>query len=80
MENKEMVDKIVEQLVTVRNKFIQNNNELLVSVRKDVVATTLKDIIQKSKTYEELKLNLQNYIDTLYTFNKEDNKDEGRRI
>ncbi len=77
MENKEMVDKIVEQLVTVRNKFIQNNNELLVSVRKDVVATTLKDIIQKSKTYEELKLNLQNYIDTLYTFNKEDNKDEG---
>ena len=77
MENKEMVDKIVEQLVTVRNKFIQNNNELLVSVRKDVVATTLKDIIQKSKTYEELKLNLQNYIDTLYTFNKEDNKDVG---
>ena len=77
MENKEMVDKIVEQLVTVRNKFIQNNNELLVSVRKDVVATTLKDIIQKSKTYKELKLNLQNYIDTLYTFNKEDNKDEG---
>ena len=77
MENKEIVDKIVEQLVTVRNKFIQNNNELLVSVRKDVVATTLKDIIQKSKTYEELKLNLQNYIDTLYTFNKEDNKDEG---
>lgn len=77
MENKEMVDKIVEQLVTVRNKFIQNNNELLVSVRKDVVATTLKDIIQKSKTYEELKLNLQDYIDTLYTFNKEDNKDEG---
>lgn len=77
MENKEMVDKIVEQLVTVRNKFIQNNNELLVSVRKDVVATTLKDIIQKSKTYEDLKLNLQNYIDTLYTFNKEDNKDEG---
>ena len=77
MENKEMVDKIVEQLVTVRNKFIQNNNELLVSVRKDVVATTLKDIILKSKTYEELKLNLQNYIDTLYTFNKEDNKDEG---
>lgn len=77
MENKEMVDKIVEQLVTVRNKFIQNNNELLVLVRKDVVATTLKDIIQKSKTYEELKLNLQNYIDTLYTFNKEDNKDEG---
>lgn len=77
MENKEMVDKIVEQLITVRNKFIQNNNELLVSVRKDVVATTLKDIIQKSKTYEELKLNLQNYIDTLYTFNKEDNKDEG---
>lgn len=76
MENKEMVDKIVEQLVTVRNKFIQNNNELLVSVRKDVVATTLKDIIQKSKTYEDLKLNLQNYIDTLYTFNKEDNKDE----
>lgn len=72
-----MVDKIVEQLVTVRNKFIQNNNELLVSVRKDVVATTLKDIIQKSKTYEDLKLNLQNYIDTLYTFNKEDNKDEG---
>lgn len=77
MENKETVDKIVEQLVTVRNKFIQNNNELLVSVRKDVVATTLKDIIQKSKTYEDLKLNLQNYIDTLYTFNKEDNKDEG---
>lgn len=77
MENKEMADKIVEQLVTVRNKFIQNNNELLVSVRKDVVATTLKDIIQKSKTYEDLKLNLQNYIDTLYTFNKEDNKDEG---
>lgn len=77
MKNKEMVDKIVEQLVTVRNKFIQNNNELLVSVRKDVVATTLKDIIQKSKTYEDLKLNLQNYIDTLYTFNKEDNKDEG---
>lgn len=77
MENKEMVDKIVEQLVTVRNKFIQNNNELLVSIRKDVVATTLKDIIQKSKTYEELKLNLQDYISTLYTFNKEDNKDEG---
>lgn len=77
MKNKEMVDKIVEQLVTVRNKFIQNNNELLISVRKDVVATTLKDIIQKSKTYEDLKLNLQNYIDTLYTFNKEDNKDEG---
>ena len=77
MENKEMVDKIVEQLVTVRNKFIQNNNELLVSVRKDVVATTLKDIIQKSKDYKELKLNLQDYINTLYTFNKEDNKDEG---
>lgn len=73
--NKEAED-LVNKLTLIRNEFIKNKNELLVSVRKDVVCANLKDILQNSNNYEDLKNKLENYIQQLMNIEKTDNENE----
>ena len=61
----EQENKLVEQLNLVKEKFIKDIKELEVSIRKDVVAVQLKDIIKNNNDYESLKFNIEKYIDTL---------------
>lgn len=71
--NPEITDqenKLVEQLNLVKEKFLKNMEELEVSIRKDVVAVQLKDILKNNNNYEDLKLNIEKYIDTLLPIQK----------
>ena len=62
---KEQANKILEQLTLVRNEFIKNKDELAVSIRKDVVAVELKNLLAESKDYNSLKDNISAYITKL---------------
>ena len=66
MMDKTQLEGMVDGLSAVKTEFFRMKDELSVSVRKDVVATELKVIIQDSDNYESLKQNLNNYIAKLY--------------
>lgn len=64
----EQAQKLIERLTVVKDEFIRNKDELLVSVRKDVVASELKDIISKNTDYQSLTQALEIYISNMYKF------------
>lgn len=64
----EQAQKLIERLTVVKNEFIRNKDELLVSVRKDVVASELKDIMSKNTDYQSLTQALEVYISNMYKF------------
>ena len=64
----EQAQKLIERLTVVKDEFIRNKDELLVSVRKDVVASELKDIISKNTDYQSLTQALEVYISNMYKF------------
>ena len=64
----EQAQKLIERLTVVKDEFIRNKDELLVSVRKDVVASELKDIISKNTDYQSLAQALEIYISNMYKF------------
>lgn len=68
--NKEEMNKQAEQILKrlnlVKEEFIKDKNLLAVSIRKDLVAIQLKDIIQNTQTREELVCKLDMYIKDLY--------------
>lgn len=66
MMDKTQLEGMVDGLSAVKTEFFRMKDELSVSIRKDVVATELKVIIQDSDNYESLKQNLNNYIAKLY--------------
>ena len=70
----QQVSNLLNQLNLVKDKFIKQAQELEISTRNDVVAVTLKDLIKKSKDYDNLKDKLNNYIDILKQKKKEDDK------
>lgn len=64
----EQAQKLIERLTVVKDEFIRNKDELLVSVRKDVVASELKDIMSKNTDYQSLTQSLEVYISNMYKF------------
>lgn len=64
----EQAQKLIERLTVVKDEFIRNKDELLVSVRKDVVASELKDIMSKNTDYQSLTQALEIYISNMYKF------------
>ena len=67
----EQETKLIEQLNLVKEKFIKNIEELEVSIRKDVVAIQLKDILKNNNNFENLKIAIENYINTLLPIPKD---------
>lgn len=62
----EQTKQIIERLQLVKDEFIKSKDELAVSIRKDVVAAELKDILLKNKDYESLKKSVDTFIKNLY--------------
>lgn len=62
----EQTKQIIERLQLVKDEFIKSKDELAVSIRKDVVAAELKDILLKNKDYESLKKSIDTFIKNLY--------------
>lgn len=58
-------NKLVHQLTVVRDEFVKNQELLRFSIRKDVVAAQLKDIIKNNKDYESLKQSIESLITDL---------------
>lgn len=61
----EQGNKLVHQLTVVRDQYLKNEELLRFSIRKDVVAAQLKDIIKKNKDYESLKQSVESLITDL---------------
>ena len=69
---KQLTIDYIKKLTMVKEDFINMKKELAVSIRKDYVKIELKDIINKSSNYEELKNNLNNYINEILEKGNED--------
>lgn len=77
MENfDEQAKKLVDGLLIVKEELIRAKDTLAVSIRKDVVAVELKDMLDSCETLEQLKTKLQAYINQLYTINNPDEDKE----
>ena len=66
MLEKTQLEGMVDGLTVVKEEFFRMKDELKVSVRKDVVATELKSILQDSSDYYILKDKITDYITKLY--------------
>lgn len=62
---KAQAEKVIEQLITVKDEFIKNKDELALSIRRDVVRVELKAILQDNKDYNSLRDALETYINNL---------------
>ena len=65
-QTNKQVEQILERLNLVKEEFIKDKNLLNISIRKDLVAIQLKDIIKNTNTREELVNQLNAYIQDLY--------------
>ena len=76
MENNimmEQANKIVEQLKIVKDDYVDCKRELSVSIRRDLVAAELKDILLENVDYYALKEALDEYIKRLYKLEDDKN-------
>ena len=62
---KEQEQKLIDQLTIIKNAFIKNQQDLKFSIRKDIVAAQLKDLLETNPNFYELKSALEAYIDNL---------------
>lgn len=62
---KEQEQKLIDQLTIVKNAFIKNQQDLKFSIRKDIVAAQLRDLLENNPNFYELKSALETYIDNL---------------
>lgn len=65
MENENQLNNLVEKLNLVKADYVKTKQELAVSIRRDVVALELKNILN-SHTDLELRKALNNYIENLF--------------
>lgn len=61
----EQGERLIEQLSLIKDEYIKTKNALSVSIRKDLVAVELKDILLKNKDYTTLSEALTSYINKL---------------
>lgn len=71
--------QLVEQLGLVKDAFIKNQQELKFSIRRDVVAAELRDMLTNHTSYYELKSSLESYIDDLLRIEDMRDVDEGKQ-
>lgn len=70
-----LTEKLVNTLSAVRDDYKSMKDTLALSIRKDIVAVQLKDILDSSCDFYSLKSNLEEYIENLYIIkNGEDKK------
>ena len=62
---KEQEQKLIDQLTIIKNAFIKNQQDLKLSIRKDIVVAQLKDLLENNPNFYELKSALETYIDNL---------------
>ena len=62
---KEQEQKLIDQLTIIKNAFIKNQQDLKFSIRKDIVAAQLRDLLENNPNFYELKSALETYIDNL---------------
>lgn len=72
----ELTNKFVNDLTLVKEEFIKDKQELAVSIRKDVVAVQLKELLDSNTDYYNLKSALEMYIQNLYKLNKEESNED----
>lgn len=65
--NKTMID----MLSAVREEFIKNKEELKFSIRRDIVAVELRDIVTQNPDYYSLKEAIDQYCKKLINLDKE---------
>lgn len=65
MNNLDLENQLIEKLSIVRDEFIANREELAVSIRKDVVAAQLRDILINNPDFYELKAAIEDYANDL---------------
>ena len=62
---KEQAQKMVDQLMLVKDEFIKTKDELVVSIRKDIVVAELRDMLDRHTDYNALSNALKIYIENL---------------
>ena len=73
MNPEELEHQLVNSLKNFRQAYINMSNELKVSIRRDVVAVELKDILTNNPDNYSLRASLESYIQNLYKLSdKED--------
>lgn len=72
----ELTNKFVNDLTLVKEEFIKDKQELAVSIRKDVIAVQLKELLNSNTDYYNLKSALEMYIQNLYKLNKEESNED----
>ena len=78
-KSKILIDKLllVKQNYNIKTCTLKiKEQELKVSVRRDVVSVQLKQILENSSDYESLKNNIQTYIDKLLNIQEDLNNEE----
>ena len=50
---KEQEQKLIDQLTIIKNAFIKNQQDLKFSIRKDIVAAQLKDLLENNPNFYE---------------------------
>lgn len=65
MNNLDLENQLIEKLSIVRDEFIANREELAVSIRKDVVAAQLRDILINNPDFYQLKVAIEDYANDL---------------
>lgn len=66
MNPEELENQLVNSLKNFRQAYINMSNELKVSIRRDVVAVELKDILTNNPDNYSLRASLESYIQNLY--------------
>ena len=62
MNPEELENQLVNSLKNFRQAYINMSNELKVSIRRDVVAVELKDILTNNSDNYSLRASLESYI------------------
>lgn len=66
IDNIKDAEQLVNNLILVKEEYQRMCDLSKVSIRKDVVSSNLKDIIQNTNNYEELKIAINNFINDLW--------------
>ena len=62
---KKLERELLDNMLLIKEDYIRTKDEIMVSIRRDVVNAELKDILHNSKDYEELYKNISIYAQNL---------------
>lgn len=70
--------QLIEQLNIVKQAFIKNTQDLKFSIRRDIVAAELRDILTNNPSQYELKSAIESYITSLLDIKNLRDVNEGK--